>query len=200
MSDHRKEIWNLPNKLSLVRIGASPVLIALLTWPGRGLSIFATLLFLAVSLTDWLDGYLARKTGQVTVLGKFLDPLADKLLIITSLIMLISLGRAPAWIVSLIVAREIAITGLRTVAVRSGMVIQASPLGKSKTVSQMCAVTPLILHYEFWGIDFHSIGAVILWVALGLTIWSGVDYFLKFINNSEGSGQSGSTHQPDSME
>jgi CDP-diacylglycerol--glycerol-3-phosphate 3-phosphatidyltransferase len=137
-------------------------------------------------MTDWLDGYLARKNNEVTTLGKFLDPLADKLLIVTALIMLISLDRAQAWIVALIVGREIAVTGLRSIAMAEGLVLQASPMGKTKTVAQICAIVPLLIHYRFYGVDFQKIGTVLLWVALILTLWSGVDYVRKFFGATSG--------------
>lgn len=185
----RPELWNTPNKLSIVRIAVSPLLILLLINPGRSLSVFCAVLFALVCMTDWLDGYLARKMNEVTTLGKFLDPLADKLLVVTALIMLISLDRAPAWIVALIVGREIAVTGLRSIAMDEGLVIQASPIGKTKTVAQICAIVFLLVHYQFYEVDFHKIGAVLLWVALALTLWSGVDYVRKFFGaKSSGEG------------
>jgi CDP-diacylglycerol--glycerol-3-phosphate 3-phosphatidyltransferase len=179
-SNPRKDLWNLPNILSITRIGTAPLLVLILISPGRALSLLAAILFLLVCLTDWLDGYLARRMGVVTSLGKFLDPLADKLLIMTAFIMLIPLGRVPAWMVALIVSREIAVTGLRTVAADRGVVIPASWEGKTKTIAQVCAVVPLLLHYPFFGVDFQKVGTVILWLAFVLTIWSGVDYFIKF--------------------
>jgi CDP-diacylglycerol--glycerol-3-phosphate 3-phosphatidyltransferase len=180
---------NIPNTISLVRIAATPVLVLmLLSPPGRSLSIVAAVLFALVCLTDWLDGFIARRWKMVTTLGKFLDPLADKLLIVTTLIMLIQLGRAPAWVVALMVGREIAVTGLRSIAVDSGVVIAASPLGKMKTVSQIFALIPLILHYSFYGINFHSIGVVLLYISLALTLWSGYDYFMKFFRSKPARG------------
>ena len=180
--------WNTPNKLSIIRIAVSPLLVLLLLDPGKVLSVFCAVLFVLVSLTDWLDGYLARKHNEVTTLGKFLDPLADKLLIVTVLIMLISLGRAPAWMVAFIVGREIAVTGLRTIARDEGLILQASSIGKTKTVAQILAIVPLLLHYPFFEVDFQRIGAVVLWFALILTIWSGIDYVIKFLNATGGSG------------
>ncbi len=171
---------NLPNSLTLARIGAAPVLVVLLLSPGRDLSIAAALLFSLVCVTDWLDGYIARKRGDVTSLGIFLDPLADKILITTAFIMLIPLGRVPAWVVALIISREIAVTGLRAIASNTGVVISASRLGKFKTISQIAALVPLIIHYRFWSIDFHAVGMVFLVVAFVLTIWSGVTYFVTF--------------------
>ncbi|VAV83452.1 CDP-diacylglycerol--glycerol-3-phosphate 3-phosphatidyltransferase [hydrothermal vent metagenome] len=176
----KEDLWNLPNKLSAIRLAASPVLIVLLLYPGRTLSVIAALVFILASVTDWLDGYIARRSNMITVLGKFLDPLADKLLIASALIMLIPLGRVPAWMVALIVSREIAITGLRTVAVMSKVVIPASTLGKAKTVFQIAALIALILHYPFFGIDFHALGILLLWLALIATLYSGMDYLLKF--------------------
>lgn len=174
---------NLPNILSLVRIAAAPVLVLMLLSPGKSLSVAAAILFALVCVTDWLDGYLARKWGEVTSLGKFLDPLADKLLITTAFIMLISAGRVPAWVVALIIGREMAVTGLRAIASDSGVVISASRLGKLKTVSQIACLLPLIIHYRYYGIDFQLVGTVLLYVALVLTVWSGVDYFLNFFKS-----------------
>lgn len=176
------KLWNTPNKLSIIRIAVSPLLVLLLLDPGKGLSVLCAVLFSLVSMTDWLDGYLARKHNEVTTLGKFLDPLADKLLVVTALIMLISLGRAPAWMVAFIVGREIAITGLRTIARDEGLILQASPIGKTKTVAQILAIIPLLVHYPFYGVDFQRIGMVVLWIAMILTLWSGVDYVRKFLS------------------
>ncbi len=181
MSNLKSEVWTLPNKLSMVRIVATPILILLLLPSGKGMGFIAAVVFVAVCSTDWLDGYIARKTGTVTTLGKFLDPLADKLIIMTGLVMLVSLGRAPGWIVALIIAREIAITGLRTMAVESGTVIAASPLGKAKTVTQIVAITALILHYPYFGFNCHLFGMIALYLALAITLYSGWDYFYKFI-------------------
>ncbi|MBI5559993.1 MAG: CDP-diacylglycerol--glycerol-3-phosphate 3-phosphatidyltransferase [Deltaproteobacteria bacterium] len=182
MREFQKELWNLPNILSIIRIVVSPVLILLLITPDRVMGVIAAIFFLSVCFTDWLDGYIARKRGTVTAVGKFLDPLADKVLIVTALIMLINLGRTPAWMVALIVSREVAVTGLRTVAARSSISIPAGWMGKTKTVTQICAITFLLLHYPFFGIDFHSVGMMALWVALLATVWSGVDYFIRFFS------------------
>ena len=177
--------FNIPNTLSLIRIAVSPLLVFLLLSPGRSVSIISAILFVLVCLTDWLDGYIARRMNTVTTLGKFLDPLADKLLIITALIMLIPLGRVGAWMVALMVGREIAVTGLRAIAVETGVVIDASPLGKLKTVSQIVAIVPLLVHYRLWGIDFQLIGGALIWVAFVFTLWSGFDYFWKFFSSRD---------------
>lgn len=177
----RASYLNLPNSLSLVRILTAPLLVVLLLNPGERLSVASAIIFALVCVTDWLDGYIARKKGLTTTLGKFLDPLADKLLIVTVFIMLIPLGRIPAWVVALIIGREIAVTGLRAVASNMGVVIAASRLGKFKTLSQIICLVPLILHYTFYGLNFHLIGLLLLVVAFVLTVWSGIDYFMKFL-------------------
>lgn len=176
-----KDIWNLPNYLTLFRIALIPVLLVFLTSPAELLSFMAALVFSIASITDWLDGYIARKRGIVTTLGKFLDPVADKLLITAALIMLVGLGRVPGWMVVVIIGREIAVTGLRSIASSEGIVIEASELGKGKTIFQISALIGLLLHYEYFSIDFHATGMAILWIALVMTAWSGFDYFYKFM-------------------
>lgn len=188
-SDHR-QLLNLPNILTLSRIVAVPVVVVLLLFESKQACFWAAIVFLAASLTDWLDGYLARKWEIVTVLGKFLDPLADKLIVMAALIMLIPLDRVPAWAVFIILARDIIVSGIRSIASSEGIVIDASPLGKYKTIFQMIALVALLLHYEyywFFGVQFdflyasmHNVGIVIFYIALLLTVWSGVDYFAKF--------------------
>jgi len=176
----RPHIWNLPNLITLFRIGAIPFVVLFLFFPGALASFLAALFFSAASLTDLLDGYIARQQKSETPVGKLLDPLADKLLINSAFIMLIPLGRVPAWVVVLIVGREVAVTGLRGIASLEGLAIAASKWGKAKMIFQAIALIGLILHYEYLGINFHSLGMLILWIALAITIWSGVDYFIKF--------------------
>ncbi len=176
----RRVIWNLPNALTIGRIMAIPLIVLLLFYPGKVVSFVASVIFLFAAITDGLDGYFARRRNVVTTLGKFLDPLADKLLVITSLIMLIHLGRAPAWIVAIIAGREMAVTGLRAIAINEGIIIAASQLGKYKTLLQVIATTTLICHYSYYSIDFHNVGMILLWAALVLTMWSGLDYFRGF--------------------
>lgn len=172
---------NLPNAISLLRIGAAPLLIFFLLSPDEKTSVIAACVFALASLTDWLDGYLARRRGTVTSLGKFLDPLADKLLIVTALIMLIPLGRVQAWMVALIIGREIAVTGLRGMASLEGIVIAAGSLGKYKTAFQVASLIALMVHYPFFAIDFQAVGTILLWIAFVLTLWSGVEYFVRFL-------------------
>lgn len=173
-------LWNIPNLLSLFRLLAIPFVVFFLFFSDPLASFLAALIFSLASITDLLDGYIARQQKTETLIGKLLDPMADKLLITSAMIMLISLERIPAWIVVLIVGREIAITGLRGIASGQGIVIAASKWGKAKTVLQSIALIGLLLHYEYLGINFHLLGMIILGIALVITLWSGLDYFFKF--------------------
>ena len=185
------QIMNLPNILTMMRIAAIPLLCVLLLSPERETGFWAAALFAAASVTDWLDGYLARKMQIVTVFGKFLDPIADKLIVMAALIMILPFDRVPAWMVLVILGREMVITGLRGIASTEGVVIAASNLGKFKTIFQLVAIIGLLLHYDyhwFFGIDhpllvvnMHNVGMFYLWIATVITIWSGVDYLYKFI-------------------
>jgi len=173
--------YSTANYLTVSRIIMIPIIVILLFFEGKLAAFITALIFSLASITDWVDGYIARKQHTVSVLGKFLDPLADKLLVMSTMIMLIPLGRIPAWIVVIILARELAITGLRGIASSEGVVIAASKLGKYKTGFQIAALITLLLHYEYCcGIDFHNIGMNLLWIALVLTLWSGYDYIVKF--------------------
>jgi len=140
----------------------------------------AALVFALASISDLLDGFVARRHQLVTTFGQFLDPLADKLIVSAALIMLIPLGRVPAWMVVVIIGRELAIMGLRSVAVSEGKVISADNLGKQKMVFQTVAILGLLLHYEYYGVNFHAIGMFFLWVAVIITLWSGFNYFRNF--------------------
>jgi len=174
---------HLPNFLTLGRLVLVPPIVALLFFPGRFWSAIAAGLFLLASLTDFFDGLIARRFRVESSFGRFLDPIADKVLVTGALIMLISLDRVPAWIVMLIITREVAVSTLRAITKSWDTTLQPSPIGKLKAVFQFAAVVPLILHYKYHfyiTIDFHMIGMVLLYVALALTIWSGLDYFLKF--------------------
>ena len=174
-------LYSIANCLTVSRIIIIPVIVILLLFEGKLVAFITALIFSIASITDWMDGYIARKQQTVSVLGKFLDPLADKLLVMSTMIMLIPLGRIPAWIVVIILARELAITGLRGIASSEGVVIAASKLGKYKTGFQIAALIVLLLHYEYCcGIDFHFTGMILLWIALVLTLWSGYDYIVKF--------------------
>jgi len=184
-------ILNLPNILTMTRIAAIPLLAVLLMSPSQPAGLWATVVFSLASITDWLDGYLARRMGIVTIFGKFLDPIADKLIVMAALIMILPYGRVPAWMVLVILGREIIITGLRGIASSEGIVIQASDLGKFKTIFQLVAIIGLLLHYDYnwlFGIEhqwvhvnMHNVGMFFLWIATLLTVWSGVDYLARFI-------------------
>lgn len=191
MVSHRHAaLRHLPNFLTLLRIALIPLLVIILLSPTKAAGFAATLLFGLASFTDWLDGYLARRLETVTVLGKFLDPIADKLLVMAALVMIIPYGRVPAWMVLVILSREIIITGLRGVASSEGIVIAASNLGKYKTIFQIIAILGLLLHFEYYWffgvkheyllVNMHNVGTFFLWIAVVITIWSGVDYLVRF--------------------
>ena len=172
---------NHPNGLTLIRIAAIPLIIVLFSFPSiRFMTFIAALVFSGAAFTDYLDGLLARRQGKVTFLGKALDPVADKLLTSSAFIMLTAHGWVPAWMVCVIVGRELAITGLRSVIAGKGLDISASRLGKLKTGFQIAAIIPLMMHYPILGLDCQAVGQTLMWAALGFTIWSGVDYFIKF--------------------
>lgn len=175
-----KKILSHPNSLTLFRILAVPVIVILLLFPNRLFTFIAAIIFSAAAITDYLDGYLARRRGLVTDLGKVMDPVADKLLVSCSFIMLASLHWIPAWIVCIIIGREIAVTGLRNIIAEKGEDISASWLGKYKTGFQIAAIIPLTFHYPYFGINLNAIGFVFLIGALVFTVWSGVDYFVRF--------------------
>ncbi|MEW6271832.1 MAG: CDP-diacylglycerol--glycerol-3-phosphate 3-phosphatidyltransferase [Thermodesulfobacteriota bacterium] len=178
----RPRALNLPNVISLSRVAITPLLIWLLTYEGRIAAFVATAAFIVACVSDWLDGYLARRRGLITNLGKFLDPLADKVLIISALIMLAAMQRTPrvpGWIVAVIAAREVAVTGLRAIARDEGIVLGAESLGKAKMTLEVVALVALLLHYPIWLVDFHAAGMVFLWIALFLALWSGVAYHLR---------------------
>ncbi len=157
-------------------------------------SFIATLIYLLAAMTDWLDGWLARRRKQVTVLGQFLDPLADKLMVTSVLVWLTALDRCPAWLVVALLARELAVTGLRAIAVSEGLVIAASPAGKQKTALQFVGTMFLLLHFRYpiWGlehvtigdeplrIDFHAVGIYTLILALAVSAISAGEYFWRF--------------------
>jgi CDP-diacylglycerol--glycerol-3-phosphate 3-phosphatidyltransferase len=184
LAENQKGIINLPNSITLLRVGIIPVLFFLLFDPGRVWSLIIAILFIIAALTDLLDGYIARKYHIVTNMGKLLDPIADKLIVNTAMILMIPIGRIPAWIVAFIIIRDFIMDGIRTIATSEGMTIDASKLGKRKTLCQIFAVSALMINYPFIGADAHMVGMVILYIALWLTIHSGVDYFIKFYRHA----------------
>ena len=182
--ENQRQILNLPNGITMLRVGIIPVLFFLLSDPGRMWSLIIAILFIMAALTDLLDGYVARKYHIVTNIGKFLDPIADKIIVNAAMILMIPIGRIPAWIVSLIIIRDFIVDGIRTIATSEGMIIDASKLGKRKTLCQIFAISALIIHYPFIGADAHIVGMVILYIALWLTIHSGVDYLFMLYRSA----------------
>lgn len=182
---------NVPNRVTLARVFLIPVVILLLSLPlhwgewnigntDLPVSHFVVaVLFIVASATDWFDGYYARKHNLVTNFGKFLDPLADKLLVVSVLIVLVELGYAPAWIVIIIVGRELAVTGLRLVAAGEGVVLAAGSMGKIKTATQMIAAALLLLHNFPFSYTGFPLATIMLYIATFFTILSGYEYFYK---------------------
>lgn len=183
---------NLPNKITIARILLLPLFMWVILVPDWGTTVIlgveldtadfvGTLIFSFAAATDALDGYLARKNGQVTNLGKFLDPLADKLLVSVALILLVGTGAAPSWVVALIIAREFAVTGIRLVLAGEGEVVAAANLGKIKTATQMTAIIMLLLNLpdNRFGIQ---VDMIMLYISAFLTVWSGWDVF--WVNRS----------------
>ena len=176
----RQQILTLPNGLTIIRVLVIPIIIILLFSEGSVYRLINAVLFLLAAVTDTFDGYLARRRGMVTTLGKFLDPLADKLLIVTALIALIPARGIPVWMVIIIVGREIAVTGLRSIAAAQGVVIAAGSWGKYKTFLEVLSVFFLILNGEYFSIDFQDAGVALLGVAVIFAVISGVKYFKDF--------------------
>ncbi|MDN7241220.1 CDP-diacylglycerol--glycerol-3-phosphate 3-phosphatidyltransferase [Planococcus sp. N028] len=180
---------NIPNKITISRILLIPIFMAvmLIDFNWGEMTLFGAtmpvthfvggLIFIFASLTDWVDGYYARKYNLVTTFGKFLDPLADKLLVSAALIILVELGFAPSWVVILIISREFAVTGLRLVLAGEGEVVAAGGLGKIKTTAQIIAIITLLLHNTIFTAINIPFAEIMLYIALIFTMWSGWDYF-----------------------
>jgi CDP-diacylglycerol--glycerol-3-phosphate 3-phosphatidyltransferase len=184
-------VWTLPNLLSFFRIGIIPVLVYLLTFTDRVSAVLAAALFLIASVTDYFDGYFARRNRSVSDLGKILDPLADKLMVLSVLIMLAAMDRpgepsVPAWLVVVIIARESAVTVIRGIALSEGIVIQAETLGKYKFILQAFAVVGLLIHYRYWGVDFYVAGIYFLVLSAVIAVWSGISYQVQFFRLRQG--------------
>ena len=186
----KKELWNSPNVITLVRIAAIPVFLVFTYYESRLDSFIAALVYSATAATDFLDGWIARRRNLVTVIGKFLDPLADKLIAMSALVMLVHLGRVAAWVVVVIMAREFAVTGLRSIAMSEGIVIAAGQEGKYKTALQLVAIVFLLLHYAY-PIDFivgtaivdaNRVGTVLLYISVFFSMWSAWNYFAGFVD------------------
>jgi CDP-diacylglycerol--glycerol-3-phosphate 3-phosphatidyltransferase len=178
-------VWTLPNLLSIFRIALVPLLVYLLSYSDPVSSAVAASVFLLGSITDYLDGYLARRNQSVSELGKILDPIADKVFVVAALIMLAAMERSragvPAWLVVVIVARETAVTLIRGIALTEGIVMEAEDGGKYKLLLQVFALSALILHYPYGGIDFYAAGMYFLVVATVMAVWSGIQVHLRFL-------------------
>jgi len=174
------EFNTIPNHLTVLRIILVPIVVGLIFLRDPRADFAAALLFTIASITDFFDGYLARSYKQVTIYGKLLDPLADKFLVVSALLMLQELHRVPALVVIILVCRELAITGLRALASAEGVVIPASASAKWKTASQMVAVPLLIWHQNWKGLPVIVTGHVLLYLSLVISIWSAKDYIFDF--------------------
>ncbi len=174
------EIWNLPNALTLLRIFLVPFLVVVLLTKFSGREYAGLTIFLIAAITDFFDGWLARRRNQITRLGALLDPIADKLLMSAAFISLVEMDpvHVPAWMVVIIIGREFAVSGLRSIASQHGVTISASPLGKGKMISQVVAISILILGHELG--EFRLIGRLALWVVMLFALVSAIDYFAKF--------------------
>jgi CDP-diacylglycerol--glycerol-3-phosphate 3-phosphatidyltransferase len=191
----RHEIFNLPNVLTAFRILLIPLVLVLMAWSADGepnarrYAMLAALVYSAAAITDFFDGWLARNFGMMSIIGKFMDPVADKLLVMATCVMLVELGRLPAWLVVILLAREISITALRMVAESEGLRVDVSQSGKWKTAFQMVGLLGLLIHftypvdYGFWQtpVDYHAVGLLCVGISLFFSIFSATSYFAKFI-------------------
>ncbi|HUO06502.1 MAG TPA: CDP-diacylglycerol--glycerol-3-phosphate 3-phosphatidyltransferase [Candidatus Binataceae bacterium] len=176
--------FSTPNLITYFRIATAPILIWCLMYTSPAASWAAAGVFFIATVSDYADGYVARSYDLVTTLGKFLDPMADKLIVATALIMLAGMARTPhlpAWMAVVFVSREIMVTGLRAVAAAEGLIVGAEELGKYKMALQSIGIHGLLIHYTYLHIDFFAGGMFVLWLAMILTVWSGVDYYIRVI-------------------
>jgi len=198
--DLRAELWNLPNLLTYMRIAMIPVVVYLLYQCGSGAdptaadmeyrkySFWATLVFGAAAATDFFDGWIARNFNMSSTVGKFLDPLADKLIVLACLVMTVYLDRVPAWFVILLLARELSIISLRAIASTEGLQVTVAQAGKWKTAFQLCGLVGVLVHYEYpvdWGfvqspINFNHAGMLLLACAMLFSVVSAIQYFHRF--------------------
>jgi CDP-diacylglycerol--glycerol-3-phosphate 3-phosphatidyltransferase len=182
-----REFTNLPNLVTMARVVLIPLVLLFIDNFNPIRSFIASMLYLVAAAGDFLDGYLARSRGQVSTLGKFLDPLADKLLITAVLVFMVALGRVPAWVVVVIVARDLAVNGLRSIASAQGLVISASDGGKIKTALQLVAIMMLLIYFRYPAlgtgitVDYHRAGLVILYVSTAVSVFSGAQYMQHFL-------------------
>jgi len=168
--------WTLSNQLTIGRVIIIPVFVAVFYLPGPLSYLLSGILFIIAAVTDVLDGYIARKRGEVTAFGRFLDPVADKLLVAAALVLLVSENMTPAILAIIIIGREITIGALREWLAQRSTVVHVTLIAKWKTGLQMTAISVLLLHETTLGIPLHDVGLTLLWVAAVLTLWSGYDY------------------------
>jgi CDP-diacylglycerol--glycerol-3-phosphate 3-phosphatidyltransferase len=180
---------NLPNLLTFGRIAAIPLVVWLLHDPSPKTAAVTFVVYLLATITDFLDGYIARKYHLVTPLGQLLDPLADKLLVVSALIMIAVADwepRLPGWLLVVIIGRELAVTGLRSIAATEGIVLGAEASGKLKMILQSIGVHGLIIHYTYLGIDFHAVGLFTLLASAVVALWSAVEYHVMVFQEMAG--------------
>jgi CDP-diacylglycerol--glycerol-3-phosphate 3-phosphatidyltransferase len=183
----KEEISDLPNLITLVRIGFIPFVLIWIDNYSPGSSALACLFFMVAAASDALDGYLARRLGLVTVVGQFLDPLADKLIVLSTLVALVVEDRVPVWLVVVLMARELAITGLRAIASQQGLIIAADRGGKVKTALQLVGIGFLLIYFPYpllffdYVLDFHAVGTYLLYLSLIMSVLSAVNYVRFFV-------------------
>ena len=195
-----QEFWNLPNMLTLARIFMIPLFVWLLYDGDPWFSVMAASVFTIAAITDVVDGFLARRWNMITVTGKLLDPMADKLIVAAALIMMVRLGRVPAWIVIILLSREFIVNGLRQVAASEGLVIAAGQEGKWKTALQLAGIIALCVHYThpvfllvgWWDVNFNVVGKVLIYLSTIFSAQSAAAYFQAFLARL---GQRGQTEQ-----
>ena len=186
-SNLRRELTNLPNLVTMGRVVLIPFVVIFIDNFNPLRTFIASLLYLLAAAGDFLDGYLARSRGQVSTLGKFLDPLADKLIVNAVLVFMVALGRVEPWVVVVLIARDLAVNGLRSIASAQGLVISASEGGKIKTALQLVAIMMLLIHFSYpllvVGIDFdyHIAGKWLLYVSMVMSLYSGGEYMWHFL-------------------
>jgi CDP-diacylglycerol--glycerol-3-phosphate 3-phosphatidyltransferase len=184
-----QEFWNLPNLLTFGRMLLIPLFIYLAYQANPEASFLAGALFAIAAITDVVDGWLARRMNKVTIIGKFMDPLADKLIVLAAMVMMVRLGRIPAWVAILLLSREFVVTGLRQIAASEGMVIAAGQEGKWKTALQLVGIVALCVHYRHWidlwvwhgYVEFNPVGQFLVYLSLVFSLWSAGVYFRGFL-------------------
>jgi CDP-diacylglycerol--glycerol-3-phosphate 3-phosphatidyltransferase len=183
----RRELTNLPNLVTMSRVVLIPFVLFFIDNFSPLRSFIASLLYLVAAAGDFVDGYLARKRGEVSMLGKFLDPMADKLLVTAVLVYMVALSRVEAWVVVLLIARDLAVNGLRSIASAQGLVIAASDGGKIKTALQLVAIMMLLIYFRYPAlgttiqVDYQRAGNVVLYVSTAVSVFSGVQYMRHFL-------------------